>query len=333
MPPRLRDNYDDLAALIGRASEELSLDQTFLEKDFWAMEVLRACTEEVAVGEAGMLGVIFKGGTSLSRVFKLIERFSEDVDILVEFPEGSSSGARDRALKQVIANVGQHLGLDGDQVLRLEPTKGVKRNARYIYPARASASAAAVAAISEGVLLEMGSRGGTHPTQQHQLRAIIADFAIDELGETEETWQEFERFTVSVLAPERTMFEKLSALHDGASRAPDDKALDALKRGARHLYDIHCLLSDGRIRGALEECGAAGVAQLCDDIDKHSVAAGWSCTPRPPTGYGASPLLSTDHPGGQALFEGYTAAMKLVYGVRPSLDECLDTIRANTELL
>lgn len=332
MRPRLRTHPDELAALVSRASESLALDQTFLEKDFWAMEVLRACTTEVQVGEAGPLTVIFKGGTSLSRCFDLIKRFSEDVDLLVQFPEASGNGAREKALKQVIANVGEHLALEEGQVHQFNSTRGVKRHARYTYPARATASASAAAALSEGVLLEMGTRGGTFPTEKHLIRSTIADYAVNELGDTEETWQEFQPFTVAVLAPERTMLEKLSALHDGASRAPDLTALDALRRGARHLYDIHCLLNDRGIRAALSEHGPAGVTQLCADIDAHSEAAGWSWTARPDTGYGHSPLLS-NHPGREALSEGYAAAMKLVYGPKPSMEDCLGTIRSNADLL
>ncbi|WP_280344964.1 nucleotidyl transferase AbiEii/AbiGii toxin family protein [Nocardia neocaledoniensis] len=68
---------------------EYSVKVGKLDKDFWATEVLRAATFPVEVtGEtdSGLLTVIFKGGTSISRVYGLIERFSEDIDRLVVFP-------------------------------------------------------------------------------------------------------------------------------------------------------------------------------------------------------------------------------------------------------
>ncbi|WP_280470722.1 nucleotidyl transferase AbiEii/AbiGii toxin family protein [Nocardia farcinica] len=337
MPPRLRDNLDDLTALIGVAADRLSLDQTFLEKDFWAMEVLRAVAPPQQVtGNCGTgeLRVIFKGGTSLSRVYGLIERFSEDIDVLLVFPEiGMGEKTRDKLLKTKRDEAATHLGLAQHQVVPKESTTGVKRNVRYIYPARVTPTPAAERAISEGVLLEMGSRGGTFPTSHHQIRSLIADFAIGQLGDSADTWEEFEPFTVEVLAPERTLFEKLAALHDGASRAPEENALKALQRNARHLYDIHCLLGDQQVITALEVLGPEGVAQLCADIDEHSQKASFSYTSRPAGGFGTSPLVLNDHDGVEALDQGYRRAMQLVYGSRPKLAECLATIRAHAHLL
>ena len=337
MPPRLREHLDDLTALIGEASEQLSLDQTFLEKDFWAMEVLRAVApaqEFTGIDGTGALRVIFKGGTSLSRVYGLIERFSEDIDVLLVFPDISmGAGRRDKILKAKRDAATAHLGLKQDRVVAKESTTGVKRNVRYLYPARVAASGAAAQVISEGVLLEMGSRGGTFPTQHHRIRSLIADFAVDRLGDTADTWEEFERFTVEVLAPERTLFEKLAALHDGACRAPEETALSALQRNARHLYDIHCLLDDHHVVSELETLGPTGVAKLCADVDEHSQSAGFSYTPRPAAGFGASPLTGHQHSGVDSLERGYRQAMQLVYGTRPTLHECLTTLRKCSRLL
>ncbi|WP_040793362.1 nucleotidyl transferase AbiEii/AbiGii toxin family protein [Nocardia paucivorans] len=337
MAPLLREHPDELAALIGAAASRLNLDQSFLEKDFWAMEVLRATTFPVTVtgrSGTGPVTVIFKGGTSLSRVYGLIERFSEDIDLLVVFPDvGAGVGAKDKALKQVRDAVTAHLALPADAVVAKESTRGVKRNISYIYPARATASPAAEDAIKQGVLLEMGTRGGTFPTGRHEVRSLIADFAINHFGDTADTWAEFAVFGIDVLAPERTLFEKLAALHDGASRSPDPTATATLRRNARHLYDIHCLLGDARVRDALEALGADGIAQLCADVDEHSAAAGFGYTPRPAGGFAEGPLLADNPPVRRILEVGYNDAMALVYGARPSIQDCLASIRSNAHLL
>jgi hypothetical protein len=68
-------------------------------KDFWANEVLRAARTTKAIrleDDAGMGAVtmLFKGGANLSRAFGLVQRFSEDVDLLAVFPESTSPAAR-----------------------------------------------------------------------------------------------------------------------------------------------------------------------------------------------------------------------------------------------
>lgn len=67
----------------------------------------------IATPTAASLGVraIFKGGTSLSRAFGIIQRFSEDVNLLLDFQEGISSGSRERAIKAIGEDVRLHFGI------------------------------------------------------------------------------------------------------------------------------------------------------------------------------------------------------------------------------
>lgn len=64
-------------AVLGTAAT-LGLRQDLIEKDYWVTWVLRNLADSAIAGE-----VVFKGGTSLSKAFKLIERFSEDIDLAV----------------------------------------------------------------------------------------------------------------------------------------------------------------------------------------------------------------------------------------------------------
>jgi hypothetical protein len=325
----LRNEPDSLDALVAATADTLGIDAAFVEKDFWVIEVLRAATGEVTVlakdGQRYPVQTIFKG-TSLSRAYGLIERFSEDVDLLVAFPDAELSiGARDKALKAIRDAVAAHLGTEFTAVAS---TTGVKRNVRYPYPTRRSSSA-----VTEGVLLEMGSRGGTYPTQPHDLRSLVAEHAIGALGDNETTWEEFAAVPASVLAPERTLLEKLALLHDGACRFPDGQARSKLLQGGRHLYDVHQLLGSESVRGALRAHGPDGVQALWSDIDGHSENAEFSFTPRPDVGFGASPLLDGDSPCQSVARQGFATAMDLVYGHKPSFDDCIETIRAHAGLL
>lgn len=328
--PKLRDHPEDLAALTIRTAEAVGIDEAFVEKDFWVVEVLRAAAvpRQIAAKDGVTHDVlpIFKGGTSLSRVFRLIERFSEDVDLLVPFPDaGLSINARDKVLKQIRDDVSAHLARDGEPVAS---TTGVKRNIRYPYPTRFGS-----AAVTEGVLLEMGSRGGTYPTEPHQLRSMLANFAIEQLSESPEAWEEFAPVTVEVLSPERTLLEKLALLHDAVSRYPEDGSRAKLLTGGRHLYDVHQLLDSEPVVRALTSLGSDGVDALCADIDRHSEHADFTFTPRPASGFGASPLCDNSHAARAVLREGYERALSLVYGTRPGFEECVDSIRLNSAIL
>jgi len=327
---RLRDDPDTLNALVATTADALGIDAAFVEKDFWVIEVLRAATKDVFVvdkdGQRHPVTAIFKGGTSLSRVYGLIERFSEDVDLLVAFPDADLSiGARDRVLKSIRDAVVAHLGVGS---IAVASTTGVKRNVRYPYPTRYGSTA-----VSEGVLLEMGSRGGTYPTQRHDLRSLAANYSIGTIGDHEDAWEEFAAVLLPVLSPERTLLEKLALLHDGASRFPDPAARTKLLQGGRHLYDVHQLLESPDVIAALTALGPAGVGALWADIDEHSQAAEFSFTPRPDSGLDDSPILDADHRCQTVARQGYATAMELVYGGRPSFDDCIETIRTHAALL
>jgi hypothetical protein len=142
---------------------------------------------------------------------------------------------------------------------------------------------------------------------------MAVEYAIDELGDAPDEWEEFPAVDVEVLAPERTLFEKLALLHDGVMRYPDEAARDRLLRAGRHLYDVARLLADERVVDALGSLGRGGVQDLCADTDRHSAEAGFSCTPRPGGGYGDSPLLQISPQCQEVLEGGYQAAMGLVY--------------------
>ncbi|MGH2443027.1 MAG: nucleotidyl transferase AbiEii/AbiGii toxin family protein, partial [Chloroflexota bacterium] len=103
---RLRENPDDLAVLIAQTSSQCGIPQAFIEKDFWVTEVLRSIAEpldalippDIEVAPR----VVFKGGTSLSRAYHLIQRFSEDIDILVGPGSLAIGGAHlDRLLERI----------------------------------------------------------------------------------------------------------------------------------------------------------------------------------------------------------------------------------------
>lgn len=328
MTERLRDHPDDLDALVTQTASAGGLPAAYVEKDFWVTEVLRAAALDRTVtmpdGSTSPVMFLFKGGTSLSRVFGIVDRFSEDVDLLAVFPEGPSLNARHKVLKQVDTDVTTHLGLPKADVSAGASTTGVKRYTTYHYPTTRSGDG-----LKEGVLLELGSRGGTYPAALHGYRSMVAEYAITQLGETEDTWEEFASFEVNVLAPERTLLEKIAAVHDAAVRG--DTAI-LLKHG-RHFYDIDRLLNTGPVTAALDALGPEGFAELVEDINAHSADADFSWSPRPQGGYADSPAFDPQTNVHAAIRTGFDTAQALIHGARITLDEVISTVHANRERL
>ena len=91
-----------------RAAEQFGVSEQFIEKDYYVTEILRIV--EATLGDRAM----FKGGTSLSKGWGLIKRFSEDIDLFVnpeKFHPRPGKNRLDKILKQLSEAVSQHPAL------------------------------------------------------------------------------------------------------------------------------------------------------------------------------------------------------------------------------
>lgn len=324
MTSRLRDHRDDLTALIQQTAAARRIPASHVEKDFWVTEVLRAAStpREIRLTDGSLAPVTFtfKGGTSLSRVFGIIDRFSEDVDLIAHFPDGATSQARHSVLKAVDLSVQEHLGVAQEHVEVHSSTTGVKRYTAYPYRMHESDSN-----LKDRVVLELGSRGGGAPSARHPFRSLVADFALTVLGGGISDWEEFAVFDIIVLAPERTLLEKLAAVHDAASRQDTERLL----RSGRHFYDIYRLLHDSRVVEALGVLGERGIARLAEEIDSQSLVGEFSVTPRPPGGYADSPAFDEAHECFPSIEAGVDASRALIYGKAVTMKDIIETVRRN----
>jgi hypothetical protein len=139
-------------------------------------------------------------------------------------------------------------------------------------------------------------------------------------------YDDLSAFDVTVLAPERTLAEKLAHLHHRAST----RDLWGLVAGARHLYDVFQILQDAETVATLRP----GVMEdLMVDVDERSRKAGWPFTPRPPAGFAASAAFSPDAEISAALRSGYEDIAPMFWGERPSFDAMVTFILDRADLL
>ena len=262
MSHRLRDNPDELDVYVTMIAAQTGIPAAHLEKDFWVTEVLRgAATASSSTG----CSVIFKGGTSLSKAHRLIQRFSEDVDLIVVLPVAGTT-LRDKILKEFVSTAADATGLipesDPDST-----TRGVKRTAAFAYPANHASGA-----LKARVLLELGTRGGALPFRRLFVQPLVAEHA--ESAGLPIDFEEAEPVGLLVLEPVRTLVEKLVLLHAAASHGNERrKAITA-----RHYYDVDQLLQNGAV---LEHLAQDPIDIMAREVTQHSQAVGLSASARP----------------------------------------------------
>jgi hypothetical protein len=248
--------HDDFEQLVLAAAEHfgsVGLSPTAIEKDYFVTEALRLI--------AGAYGnkVIFKGGTSLSKGWELIGRFSEDIDLFLDpdaFTPRLGKRPIDRELERLRDVVAAHPGL---AFVPEESRKfgGVGRNDYFAYPQRFAG------ALSSRVLLEAGTASGREPTEDLTLESYAARFLRETgatLGAEDETG-----FTMRLLHFRRTFVEKLFTIHGKIEQyLRDGKPLGTY---ARHYYDLYMLSRRDEVTAMLR---SGEYEQIRQDYDRVS---------------------------------------------------------------
>ena len=195
----LHDDNEAFVDLVAATAEAIGLPQVYVEKDYWVTKSLKHLSESAHVGE-----VVFKGGTSLSKAYRLIDRFSEDIDLAVVAGD-KCDGARKRLLKSVEAADTQGLTYLKEDA---RESKGSKyRKTVYQYPR--SIDGDDFGQASSELLVEVNAFTKPEPFESRELQTLIAE-VLAKKGEPELVTQyALEGFSVNVLSVRRTLVEKL----------------------------------------------------------------------------------------------------------------------------
>jgi len=238
---------EQLNLLEAVAAEQRRLP-VILEKDIWVVWVLGEVFRPGLIGPA----LAFKGGTSLSKAYGAIRRFSEDLDLtldLLSMPGWTVAelgqlgrNARDRAIASIKAEaermVFQELQPKLQQAAetfdpRLQVAQVGKRTDLQLELQYPTVLPTGNRYIQRRVLLEFGGRNAVSPHVRKTIRTYLAE---DPRVAQHLTLPEAQ---VDVLDARRTFWEKLTAVHV-ACRRPD--RLDRLRGFSRHLLDLHLLM-------------------------------------------------------------------------------------------
>ena len=204
-----------------------TLAEAILEKDILLTQALKLISSEDCDG----VGLVFCGGTCLSKAHRLIERMSEDVDFKLVVPEGLSRTARSKRLSQfkkrmvtVLGDAGFHV--PPEHVVARDENNYIALNLFY------ESRFAPVASLRPEIKVEFNARPPVLPTAGLAVRSML-----DELTGVTGTG-----FTVNCISVDETLAEKVlsflrrtAQVRAGRNRAEHDDRL------VRHLYDVHAI--------------------------------------------------------------------------------------------
>ncbi|MAF97738.1 MAG: hypothetical protein CMH26_03800 [Micavibrio sp.] len=207
--------------LILEAAAETGIDPAFIEKDWYAVQLLKSIGS--FENDRGV-GTIFSGGTSLSKGFGLIKRFSEDLDFILYSPDQVSVGGRRSFRKSVISHIisDPRFRIEDGQVQRGDSHRFFKAPVQYDMSFEQEF-------LRPYLQLEMTFSEHRLPLVKRDVRSIVSELSGDD-PETQ----------ITCISPIETASDKVSALtwrvvvRDRSSDKDDPTMI-------RHLHDLAAL--------------------------------------------------------------------------------------------
>ena len=315
---KLHDHPEFEQAILG-AEEHFrarGIRAALIEKDYYVTEALRV----IAQTEGDR--VIFKGGTSLSKGWNLIHRFSEDIDLFMN-PDGMGDKTLDKRLKRL------RDAIAGGVPMTFLPEEsrtfgGLGRNDRFAFKQLFGGTGE----VAGSVLLESGIASGREPVEKVPLRSLLGQF-IEETGKTLGASNEGP-FEMPLLHFRRTFVEKLFAIHkkvvlfkrDGTPVGPH----------ARHYYDLYQLSGREEVLAMLRMPEYADIKDDYERISREYFPAQYFC----PEGkrFAASEAIFPPEDLAAVLRPEYERqCATLCYGRYPSWDEVMERFESLKDVL
>lgn len=249
-----KENRELFRDAILLASEKLEVSEDIVEKDYYVTMILKKLS-------ATPYPVVFKGGTSLSKAFHVIDRFSEDIDIT--FTEHLGEARRKKLKYNILKPIADELGL---VIRNFDFVESDKNLNQYDFYYESVVGDRVINAIPPYVKLETSLMSYAFPTEEKELGNYILDALGNEEQELIKTF-DLGTFSMRVQSLNRTLIDKVFAVCDYYMQG---KA----HRNARHLYDIyklseHIIIDDDFLK-------------LVEEVRKHRIGMGTEIAPAAP---------------------------------------------------
>lgn len=231
---KLHENQPLFAQLLNFAANTLNIRPEFIEKDYWITRALQRMSQNINAEK-----VVFKGGTSLSKAYRLTNRFSEDIDIAV-IDADSFSGNQ---LKTFIKRLAKDMAADLEELVVPNVTSKGSRfyKAIYQYPNLVGLTSSAVKAGR--ILIEVNTYATPYPYTNQDVSSFLTEYLLT-IGRIDLIEQyDLKPFSINVLDKRRTIVEKLVSLFHFSFEANSVKSLSSK---IRHFYDLYYLINDDK---------------------------------------------------------------------------------------
>lgn len=307
---------DELSIIIGKVSEAKNLSPAIIEKDLFVCAIL----DYLFTKSPWKDSLAFKGGTSLSKAFNLIERFSEDIDLILDWRvigyetkeplENRSNTKQDALNKEFDVKTEEFLKSAFIPKLKEDLANLINRGINIGYEDDAIIVGYGNDYADESILhvirLEIGAKAAWTPTEVSTIRPYIAEVYPAQFSNAS--------VLVRTTTPERTFWEKATILHHEANR-PDD--LPVPPRISRHYYDVYRMAKLGVLDKALDQSDL--LKQVADFKAKFY--------PRKWAEYDSARIgslkLIPSNIHKEALKRDYSKMAGMIYGERPDFDNLM----------
>lgn len=313
---RLHENLTLFRQSVEFASQKLDIPQIYIEKDYWVTYALHLIFHH-EIGEE----TVFKGGTALSKCFGIIERFSEDIDLVVLRKDGESANQLKNKLKKVTEVVSEQL--EDVEIAGVTKKLGMIRKIAFNYKQEFKG---VFGQVRDVLIVESTWLGRYEPYHKHEIASYIYDMmrAADQL----ELAKEYGMlpFEVNVLHVNRTICEKIMSL---VRFSYGEDQLDDLKKKIRHTYDIHQLLQVPEIKEFFESSDFERMLLLVAKDDTESFKSNNEWLAHHPK---EALIFSQTEELWKELENTYTDEFgNLVHGILPAGTDVLDSLKLVSE--
>jgi predicted nucleotidyltransferase component of viral defense system len=215
-------------------AQQMNIPEIYVEKDYWVTYALRTIFSD-KIGEE----TVFKGGTALSKCFNIIDRFSEDIDLVVFKREGETNNQLTNKIKrisEVVASV-----LPEIEIADVTNKRGMNRKTAHTYSKEFNGE---FGQVRDVIIVEATWLGSTEPYTEKTINTLIYDMMVKTKQQALAEKYNLLQFEVKVLELTRTICEKIMSL---VKFSYCDEPLEDLKRKVRHTYDLHKLLENEQL--------------------------------------------------------------------------------------